>query len=245
MNSTKKLKPFWIVRNKYLGLLFMMCVFCFSISILRAFKTGTTTYLFLNWNLFLAGIPILLSTLMVDMDARNAGARQLPFLFFGWLIFFPNAPYILTDFFHFRDRMVMPMWFDLGILIAFSWTGMLMGLKSLHDIELIIRKRFSDLKSSLLIILILFMSSFGVYLGRIVRWNSWDAITEPVNVFTDIMARVIFPMDHPRAWGMTILYGIILNMIYWSIRLMGFKDRKDTLFTYPWSEEMKRGILAS
>ncbi|MCP4122099.1 MAG: DUF1361 domain-containing protein [Bacteroidetes bacterium] len=220
MNTTTSYYFNWHNRTIHLSILFFMSLFCFTISLIRALKTGTTTYLFLNWNLFLAALPILFSTLMLDLQEKQPHSKQIPLLFFAWLLFFPNAPYILTDFFHFKDRLVIPMWFDLGILLAFAWTGLLMGLKSLNDMEVIIRQRLGRTRSRIFITLLLFVCSFGVYLGRVVRWNSWEVITEPVGVLSDIATRIIFPVDHPRAWGMTILYGIILNMIYWSIRML-------------------------
>jgi uncharacterized membrane protein len=66
----------------------------------------------------------------------------------------------------------------------------------------------------------LFIGSFGIYVGRFLRWNSWDILTEPLHLIYDIGDRFINPFDHPRTWGMTIFMGIFLNMIYLSFRLI-------------------------
>jgi uncharacterized membrane protein len=68
------------------------------------------------------------------------------------------------------------------------------------------------------ITLLLFISSFGVYIGRYLRWNSWDVVDDPYPLFRDIAVRVLDPMDHPRAWGLTLLLGVLLNMVFWTIK---------------------------
>jgi uncharacterized membrane protein len=73
-------------------------------------------------------------------------------------------------------------------------------------------------------VILLFLGSFGVYLGRYLRWNSWDIITEPFRLFYDIADRIINPFEHPRTWGMTLFMGLFLTIIYWSFHLVRKRD---------------------
>ena len=200
-------------------LLFSISVFSFLLSIIRWIVTDSPLFLFLNWNLFLAFVPWCISTVMV-INGINKNI-SVALLIASWLLFFPNAPYILTDLFHLQYRSNnRTIWFDLIEILSFAWAGLLFGLLSLMDIEYLLLLKFKTKITSFIIITFLFMSGFGIYLGRFLRWNSWDIISNPIGLFNDIAERFIHPIHHPRTWGMTILMGILLNFIYHSIKMM-------------------------
>jgi uncharacterized membrane protein len=144
----------------------------------------------------------------------------LPLLMGFWLLFFPNAPYVLTDLFHLRSGAAMPVWFDLLLILSFAWTSLLFGFLSLWDIEFILLQKITKKLVPLISALFLFIGSFGVYIGRYLRWNSWDLITKPFHLFSDIGERVMNPLEHQTTWGMTLFMGLFLNMLYWSFRLI-------------------------
>lgn len=207
-------------------LLFVMSSFSFGLSIVRCAITGTNLFLFLNWNLFLAMIPWFLSTYLIIRKINNSFSMILVALI--WIAFFPNSPYILTDLFHLRwDPQHGIIWFDLILILSFAWTGLLFGFISLQDIHTMLSKYLKEKWIYLLTIFFLLLSSFGIYLGRFLRWNSWDIIRQPQGLFSDIADRFADPMSHPRTWGMTILLGILLNMMYFSIRLL--KNEKELM----------------
>lgn len=202
-------------------LLGIMSLCCFAFSIFRIIWTTESTYLFLNWNLFLAFVPWALSSLLIVFPKL----QSRPLLVFGvlgsWLLFFPNAPYILTDLFHLRlHGNAMPSWFDLILILSFAWTGLIFGFTSLWDIEKVLQKYMKPIYIPILSSALLFLCSFGIYLGRYLRWNSWDIIRQPLALVYDVSNRFINPIEHPRAWGLTIFMGVMLNMMYWSLRLM-------------------------
>lgn len=114
----------------------------------------------------------------------------------------------------------MPIWFDLVLILSFAWTGLLFGFLSLLDIENILGKSIKSRYITLISIGLMFLGSFGIYLGRFLRWNSWDIISEPFKLIYDIGDRIINPFSHPRTWGVTILMGILLTIIYLSLKLM-------------------------
>jgi uncharacterized membrane protein len=117
----------------------------------------------------------------------------------------------------------VPIWFDLVLILSFAWTGLLFGFLSLYDIEKILRKYFSKPWVTFFSVGLIFLGSFGIYLGRYLRWNSWDMITEPYRILYDIKESITNPIANKRAWGMTFSMGMFLNIVYWSFRLI--KDR--------------------
>ncbi|HKC68626.1 MAG TPA: DUF1361 domain-containing protein [Bacteroidia bacterium] len=202
-----------------------MSIFCLAFSLVRFFITGTKVYLFLNWNLFLAFIPWCLGTIILIKGYEKKKIAFVTFLF-CWLLFFPNSPYILTDFFHLKDRSFVPLWFDWALILSFAWTGLVYGFSSLADIEQILLTKFKKRHVTLLVIAFLFLSGFGVYIGRFLRWNSWDVISNPLIIASDISIRIIHPFLHARTWLITLIIGLLLNMMYFSFKYTTLSQSK-------------------
>ncbi|MFP8896183.1 DUF1361 domain-containing protein [Chryseobacterium sp. EZn1] len=212
-------------RFKINVLLIMMTIFCFSLSAFRYYISDTKVFLFLNWNLFLAWIPLLLSSFVLAFNIRSK--ISLVFIIIIWILFFPNSPYILTDLFHLRARNSIPVWYDLIVILSYAWTGLICGFISLNDIEK--KLSYYGKKNSIngIIVFFLFMSSFGVYLGRFLRWNSWDVLNNPFGLFSDIVVRFIYPMEYTKTWGVTLLMGIMLNFMYFTFKWSGISEEKE------------------
>ena len=210
MKNTKYLNV-----TNFLGLLTLICI---SLSFFRWYYSGTKFFLFLNWNLILAIVPWGISKYLLNKE-KSPSRLSLSLMLFTWLLFFPNAPYILTDLFHLKFSSNMPIWFDLILILMFAWTGLLFGFISLWNMETLFKSRVKSSRISLISSLLLFACSFGIYLGRYLRWNSWDIIQNPFGLMADIGDRIISPFDHPRTWGLTLLMGVLLNVIYWTFYL--------------------------
>ncbi|MCB2379163.1 DUF1361 domain-containing protein [Hymenobacter sp. BT635] len=186
----------------------------------RVFLTQQIYFVFLLWNLFLALIPFGLST-MLGLAAGPVRARVLLPVGAVWLLFFPNAPYILTDLFHLEPRNGVPYWYDLALILSCAWNGLMLAYASLLDMQNLVRRRLGQAASWAFVVVALLLSSFGIYLGRYLRFNSWDIITNPLNLFYDILTRVLHPVQHPGTWGVTLLFGVFLLLGYSTVRLMG------------------------
>ena len=203
-------------KYKRLNIILLLAIMSFLsllLSLFRFYYTGSGLFLFLNWNLFLAFIPWLLTTIITVRPNLQKKKPVLLGILFFWTLFFPNALYILTDLFHLRLNLIMPIWFDLVLILSFAWTGLLFGFISLIDIEKFLANYTNKKIISLISVFLLFVASFGIYLGRYLRWNSWDIIVSPFSLFYDISDRIINPFSHPGTWGMTILMGLLLNMV--------------------------------
>ncbi len=211
-------------------LLFVFSTLCLALSLYRIFISDTPTFLFLNWNLFLAFIPWALSSMLIVYPKLQVKKLAVISLLGTWLLFFPNAPYILTDLFHLNHSASMPMWFDLLLILSFAWVGLMFGFMSLWDIEKILAtywhssrlKRVLNARIAIPLVsmILLLLGSFGIYLGRYLRWNSWDIIQEPFAIIYDIGDRVINPFSHPRTWGVTLFMWLFLSLVYWSLKFI-------------------------
>lgn len=206
----------------FMGVLTLTCI---GLSIFRFIYADSMVFLFLLWNLFLAFVPWGLTSIMMLKPNYQKNPVAIVVLLGAWLVFFPNAPYILTDLFHLRLRYSMPIWFDLVLILSFAWTGLLFGFLSLWDIEKIMVKSIRRPWVTVISTVLLFLGSFGVYVGRYMRWNSWDVIHEPFRLMNDLGTRIISPIEHPATWGMTVSLGLFLNMIYWSFKLIRMRDK--------------------
>lgn len=200
-------------------LLSMSSIGCFGLSIFRYLYTDSKVYLFLNWNLFLAFLPWFLSFSMILFPKIKENKLFLFSFLLSWVAFFPNAPYILTDLFHLKLQTNVPIWFDLILILSFAWTGLLFGFTSLFQIENLFTLKLNPRYITAISILFLFVSGFGVYIGRFLRWNSWDILTNPLLLFNDIAHRFMNPLLHPRTWGVTLLVGLFLTFVYFTFKL--------------------------
>ena len=145
------------------------------------------TFVFLIWNLVLAWIPYIASLRFSSLQNQGANQFSRILCFFIWLLFLPNAPYIITDFLHLSHKPPVPMWYDLVLLFAFSSTGLLLGLLSLRNIHQTLQPHFSKGGVQTVMLSAMGLSGFGIWLGRFQRWNSWDIFTRPDQLLLDIV----------------------------------------------------------
>jgi uncharacterized membrane protein len=196
-----------------------------SLIAFRIYYTGTLVYAFMVWNLFLAVIPFMFSSLAVMSHNHIKSKLFLFLLTVAWLLFFPNAPYIMTDFFHLSDRGDVPYWFDLGLLISCAWNGLMLGFISLHDMRIVINKFIGKLYGWMFAVGSIILGSFGIYLGRYERFNSWDVITNPLALISDIAGGLMHPLRHTRTMLMTLLFSVFLLFGYLTLlQLMNVKN---------------------
>ncbi len=197
-------------RFKLNALLFASAAFGVVMVFVRVHFSGTLSYTFLFWNLFLAVIPFGISSFLVRFKTPAVVFYPLAAL---WLLFFPNAPYVLTDLIHLRP-VIVPLWYDLLLLLSFAWTSLMFGFVSLADMQGLVRQRFNAATGWLFACAALALGSFGIYLGRFLRWNSWDALTEPGQLARDILERFANPLEHPGTFGFTLLLTTFLLLAY-------------------------------
>jgi len=198
---------------RIISLTALACFWCVALLALRFHSSGSTGFSFLIWNLFLAAIPLGFSLLL---EKVRHWSLALPLLA-SWLLFFPNAPYVLTDLVHLRVRGDVPLWLDLLMLLSFALVSLWMGFQSLRLVQHWVARRTSTAVSWLFVLTSLILSGFGIYLGRFLRWNSWDIISRPGALLGDITMRLMDPLAHGRTWGVTLGFGglLIIAYLFW------------------------------
>ncbi|WP_109851770.1 DUF1361 domain-containing protein [Aquimarina sp. AU58] len=178
---------------------------------IRILKTESSFYLFLVWNLFLACIPYGI-TILLSIRKTNQIIFWLGFVI--WLLFLPNSPYILTDLQHIRLSNLQSVWFDVLLILSFAINGLIIGFASLWMMQTLLLEKFSKKITNLFSYCILLLCGFGIYLGRVLRWNSWDILQNPSGILSDILKRVLFPAQHINTWAFTIGFGGFLIITY-------------------------------
>jgi uncharacterized membrane protein len=190
-------------------------------------------YDYLVWNLFLAWIPYGFSLLVGWLHHRypNRFLLLVP-LCAIWLLFFPNAPYIVTDLIHLRPGSRFPLWYDVGLIATFAWTGCFLGIVSLNLMQRVVKAFTNRVISWFFVVTVLGLSGLGIYLGRFGRWNSWDILHHPNNILADVVAPMVDPANNLQAVGVTLMFSAFLFISYFmfvSIRGMAHQNLSPAL----------------
>jgi uncharacterized membrane protein len=182
----------------------------------RVLHTGRLTYAFLVYNLALAWIPLGFAVAAESFEGwRSKTASALTALCVAaWLVFFPNAPYLMTDLMHLRVQHNRLFWLDVTALQAFAWTGLAVGFVSLDLIQRLVARRLGRAVSWLFAAAVIAASAFGIYLGRFRRWNSWDVVRDPVTLLHDIAGTVLHPFANAHVVAYCAVLGAFLFTAY-------------------------------
>ena len=198
--------------------LLVFSLYCVMLSAFRFLYAANHAYLSLNWNLFLAFLPWLLTSVAVIRNVKSRIAMLV--IMAVWLLFFPNCLYILTDLIHLRRVENAPLWLDLILVLSFAWAGLCFGFGSLMDIEYFMKEKFGASAKivTFLSACMIYMAAFGIYMGRFWRWNSWDLLGNPAELMHFMFDRFTDTGNNYRMVGFTILMGTLLNFMYFSVR---------------------------
>ena len=194
------------------GLLSVATIFLLSF---RVLLSGTTRYWFIPENLLLAWVALFMAWLLCNNlnNQRWLSWKNL-LLTFLWLIFLPNTWYVLTDFVHIYPNGEVSQIFDIVLMGLLFLTGFSLGIASLFLVHSELTKRLSLLKSYAFAELAILLSSFAVYLGRDLRWNSWDVVKNPGGLVVNVSDRIVDPFGNPRALNVTLLFFFIVSVVY-------------------------------
>lgn len=199
-------------------ILMLSCAFSCMLLVGRAVVTGFVVYAFLMWNLFLAFIPYGI-TQWVQMENKVIRHKPVFFLVFTtWLLFIPNSFYIVTDLFHLYKFDDAPKWFDLLLIFSFAWNGLLLGLLSVRAIEKMIEKSWGQGFSTVILFAVMWLCAFGVYIGRYLRFNSWDIVAQPFTLLHEMLNILLHPFQNKLEWGMVSTYAVFMLMIYITLK---------------------------
>jgi uncharacterized membrane protein len=180
----------------------------------RVAYTGSSDYRNMLWNLTLAWIPFVVALVVYDRHRRGAPPGRLVLPALIWLLFLPNAPYLMTDFKYLAEIGGAPVWYDITLLTTFAWVGLLLGFGSLFLMHTVAVRILGAVASWVAVAAALGLTGFGVYLGRFERWNSWDVVRSPGTLATDLWSGLSDPLAYPRPLAVTIALTAFLSLGY-------------------------------
>jgi uncharacterized membrane protein len=210
---TKRLHNFLSQHQFYPMAMATLLVFFFYFG--RVFISRDFFFKNLIWNLFLAWLPYVFSLGIV------AGHRLRPRWWWAliipgglWLLFLPNSFYIVTDLMHLAQRQSIPIWYDAGLIAITAWNGIFLAITSLHSVQGVIRSYLGHYPSWAFALVVIGLSGYGVYLGRFLRWNSWDLILEPAEIISDSLSPLLHPISYADKIGFMVMYTSLFLVTY-------------------------------
>lgn len=182
---------------------------------LRVAISGNFNYWFINWNLFLAWLPIVFAILLVYglrtrrwLSWQNLGLTGL------WLLFLPNSFYMVTDFVHLTEYNNLAVLFDIVMFMTYALTGLMLGWLSVYFVHSELKKRKTRDIRWILLGLVFMLCSFAIFMGRNLGWNSWDVVTDPFGITLDLLQRLSYPDEYPDTYSITALFFVFIAGTY-------------------------------
>ena len=200
---------------------------CGALLLYRALETHSHDYQFLIWNLVLAWVPFVAALGLYDADRRG-----MPRLFRGalaamWLLFLPNAPYIVTDLLHVGVISGEPIWFDALMVSSFAGTGLLLGFGSLLLVQSVVTRSLGAAWGWLMLAPALGLCAVGIVLGRVYRFNSWDALVRPGALLRTVATRATDPSALMGGAALVVALTVSLAVGYFVLYAFARPDASD------------------
>lgn len=211
----------YVISNGLRKVLFASIAFSLILVAARIWRSESYLYVSLIWNLFLAAIPYMISVFIVRKQSWFKSTWLFLLAAFFWLLFFPNAPYIITDLFHLKQKAHVPLWYDLMLIFSFAWNGLILGYLSLMKMEREVLRRAGTVLARVFVVVVITLGAYGVFLGRYLRWNSWDVFTNPFSLILKMGYMVRHPFHFSGVWGMTLLLSALTGLMYLMLKKIG------------------------
>ena len=196
------------------GALLLASAFAIAMVAVRVVYTGSGDYQNMLWNLVLAWVPFVVALEIYDRHRRGAAAGRLALPAVVWLLFLPNAPYLMTDFKYLAELGGAPVWYDAMLLMTFAWLGLLLGFGSLYLMHAVAARVAGVAAGWVAVAGVLGLTAFGVYLGRFQRWNSWDVVRDPTGLAAQVWRGATDPLAYPHTLAVTFALGAFLTLGY-------------------------------
>ncbi len=196
-----------------------LLILAMSLNIARVFLFNNYTFIYLFWNIFLAFVPFFISSFLFIYTNKEKIIKPIFVIgFIIWLVFLPNAPYVVTDFIHLGRIAGVPVMYDLFVIFSAATVSLFIGLHSIYQIERIFLLKFSQKITNIIILIVILLASFGVYLGRFLRFNSWDLFTSHISLVSSISKVFTRSNDYINAYTYTFLFFLFIYTSYISFK---------------------------
>ena len=222
-----------------LALITLLLLLDVALVLVRRHFGHMQNYHFIPWNLFLACVPYGVSlgvALLQRCWPRRRWLRPLAVvallpLYALWLLFLPNAPYLLTDVAHVENQTPLQLWYDSLMLGIYAVTGYALAIASLAIMQRPVRALLGWRGGWLFALVCCFLAGVGVHLGRAERYNSWDVLGQSRAVLADVADRLVHPYDHPHTMFDALSYAALLLLGYVAYLTLSSKDARALLLT--------------
>lgn len=181
----------------------------------RMLAAGNNRFWFVAWNLLLAWLPLLFALgLRLNLQKKlwlswpNVGLSAL------WLGFLPNSFYLMSDFIHLQSSGETFVLYDIAMMMSFVINGLILGYMSTYLVHMELLKRVSKMAANFTIGFVFLCSGFAIYLGRYLRWNTWDIVLNPAGLLFDLSERVINPLTHIQTYIVTLIFFVVIASVY-------------------------------
>lgn len=185
-------------------------LWCVALLAARVAYSGSLTGAFLLWNLVLAGLPLLAAGAYAWAGTGRGGGLQVGFQSATgalWLLLLPNAPYLVTDLIHLTHRPPVPLWFDAALLGSFACVGVLLGVLAVATVHDATTARHGRVAGWTLAVVSLLLCGVGIWLGRVLRWNSWDLLVDPLRSVGHLWGLIASGARPHGAIALALVYG--------------------------------------
>ncbi len=195
--------------------------------IIRVAVSGNLKFWFLAWNLFLAWMPLLFALgLWLNLSKKPLLHWQNVALGILWLGFLPNSFYLMSDLIHLQSSGETSVLYDVAMIMSFVINGLILGYLSTFMVHMELKKRLSTVKTNTILALVFLACGFAIYLGRYLRWNTWDIVVNPAGLLFDLSERVINPVVHVQTYVVTFVFFVLISSIYLVVyELIGLLQR--------------------
>jgi uncharacterized membrane protein len=218
MSQRKVAQSRWLIAL----VLLTACAGCLGMLVLRGRVSGSFQMRYLVWNLFLAAVPFPFAWIADGMGRRGVKGPWILWPILLWLLFFPNAPYLVTDLIHLEPTRAIPLWFDGLVFFAFAATGLLLAFASLYLVQAVIARRRGTAAGWVVAAVAISLGAYGIYLGRVERWNSWDVVTNPKSLASSVRNQVADPLSNRQAVVITVGFALFMGAVYGTLRAFAF-----------------------
>lgn len=181
----------------------------------RMVVAGNSKFSFMIWNLFLAWLPVLFALgFRLNLAKHRLQSWQNLILLGLWLGFLPNSFYLMSDLIHLQSSGEASILFDIAMMMSFIINGLILGYLSVYIVHTQLLKKWSDRLVAVFLAGIFLACGFAIYLGRFLRWNTWDIIINPFGILFDLSERVVNPVLHIQTYVVTITFFVLLSCTY-------------------------------
>lgn len=233
MKKVKKTKDTWgKLRNGFMVINIMYFIWIIG--------KGRFKEFYMIWNIILCWVPFELSLFFLKNNSKKNGASKFLLILCAtlWVLFLPNCFYIITDFIHISGNSYMiinpnykpyittnesmyffsdniTIWYDFLSISLGVFIGLSLGVLSLYIIQSLIEKKYNKVFSWVIVGVISFISGYAIYLGRFLRWNSWDLIIKPINIINMFVHHL-----NAKSLKFAILFGTLNFVVYVLVHIL-------------------------